>query len=130
MYRAWKLLRFDPARCGSAVKMRCCRRASSGEGIALNFSSTLIWRAAEDGVKPKILSSEKVGATLARIRTESRSKKFLRVIEEPPIQGCRARYYSALRDGGVAGVGFWLGLTRWAMNVLPAHEDPLPSPGR
>src|SRR5664279_1072355 len=78
--------------------MRCWRRASAGEGIALNFSSSLIWRAAEDGVKPKMLSSEKVGMPLASIKTESRSKKYLRVIG-PPIQSCRARHYSAPRAG-------------------------------
>ena len=37
MYSASSLLRFDPATWGSAVKMRCWRRSSSGEGMDFEF---------------------------------------------------------------------------------------------
>ena len=54
MYSASSLLRFDPATWGSAVKMRCWRRSSSGVGMDFSFSSIWDSRVAWAGVKPRI----------------------------------------------------------------------------
>jgi hypothetical protein len=52
---------FDPAMCGSWVKMRCWRRSSSGVGMDFNFFSTSDSRAEEVGVKPRMVWADESG---------------------------------------------------------------------
>src|ERR1051325_8793487 len=54
MYSASWLFRFEPATWGSCVKMRCCRRTSSGLGTDLDLDSLSVSRVADLAVKPEI----------------------------------------------------------------------------
>src|ERR1700692_5154170 len=75
MYSASSLLRFDPATWGSAVKMRCWRRSSTGDGMDLNLDSIWVSRAEEAAVEPRV----EVWAC-ARLNGQKRNDKRTRVL--------------------------------------------------
>src|SRR5580700_4882769 len=91
MYSASSLLRLEPAAWGSWVKIRCWRRSSSGVGMDLNLDSISVSRAAEAGVKPRMVWA------WAELRGDSaiRKKKAVEYLESMVVY--------ALRDNMLTG---------------------------
>src|SRR5258708_6910394 len=111
MYSASSLLRFDPATWGSAVKMRCWRRSSSGVGMDLYLASTFASRAEEAGVKPRIgVWAWATGNSEKKDIKAKGTANLPMFIDLPqgvlPSQVAASRRHDSRRDGGATSLCF------------------------